>query len=46
MPVKIGRKTFDNFDEAVNYVRRTKKIPIEKARAYVATIERKEKKKK
>jgi len=43
MPLRLGKKVFDDFDSAVEYVRRVKKIPVERARAYVATIEREQK---
>lgn len=43
MPIKIGKKTFKTFNEAVTFIMRTKKLTKDKARAYVATIERKQK---
>lgn len=44
MPVKIGKRVFSDFDSAVEYIKNKKKIPVAKARAYVATIERAQKK--
>lgn len=43
MPIKIGNKTFASFAAAVRYIMRTKKMTKERASAYVATIERKQK---
>ncbi len=42
MPVTIGNKTFPNFKAAVKYIQRKKKMKKERAQAYVATIERKQ----
>jgi hypothetical protein len=43
MPIKMGDKTFRDFDAAVAFVMRTKGLSKERAQAYVATIERAEK---
>lgn len=43
MPIKIGKKTYKNFDAAVRAVMSAKKFTEKQARAYVATIERKQK---
>lgn len=42
MPIQIGDKTFEDFDEAVAYIMRTKQLDRKRASAYVARIERKE----
>jgi len=42
MPIKIGERTFKDFAAAVRYIMRTKKLDKERASAYVATIERKQ----
>ncbi len=44
MPIKIGKKTFKTFDGAVRYIIRRKKFSEKFAKAYVASIERKQKK--
>lgn len=45
MPVKMGNKKYKSHDSAAKAVSRKKGIPIERAHAYVATVERKQKKK-
>lgn len=45
MPIKIGKRTFKTFNGAVRYIRRTKRFSLERAKAYVATIDRKQNKK-
>jgi hypothetical protein len=45
MPVKISGKTYKSHDTAVKAVAKTKGISIDRAHAYVATVERKQKKK-
>ena len=45
MPIKIGKRTFKTFREAVAYIKRTKKFGDKRARAYVASIYEKQKKK-
>jgi len=42
MPIKLGKKVFDDFDAAAEYIKNKKKIPIKNARAYVAEVERKQ----
>jgi hypothetical protein len=42
MPIKIDNKTFGSFKQAVTYIIRKKKWTKERASAYVATIERKQ----
>ena len=42
MPIKIGDKTFRNFKAAVLHIMRKKKLSKERASAYVAVIERKQ----
>lgn len=43
MPIKIDSKSFQSFAAAVRYVMRKKRLSKERASAYVATIERKQK---
>jgi len=42
MPIKIGERTFKSFAQAVAYIMKKKKWKKERASAYVATIERKQ----
>jgi hypothetical protein len=44
MPIKIGTRTFKKFADAVRYVMRTKNLSKKQAQAYVASIERKQRK--
>lgn len=44
MPIKIGEKWYASFERAAQMIAKKKGIPIQRARAYVATIERKQKK--
>jgi hypothetical protein len=46
MPIKIGKRTFKTFNEAVNYVMEKKGLGRKRARAYVASIYEKQRKKK
>ncbi len=46
MPIKIGEKTFKTFRGAVLHVMRTRRLNETRAKAYVAPIERKQKKRK
>lgn len=39
MPIKIGKKTFDTFADAVDHIKSVKKLTKEQAQAYVAKIE-------
>ena len=46
MPItlSVGGKTkkYKNFDKAAQAVAKSKKIPLERAKAYVATVDRKQ----
>jgi len=44
MPIKIGEQSFLKFKDAVRFIMRTKNLTKARASAYVATIERKQKK--
>jgi len=44
MPIKIGSKTFKTFDAAVRHIKKTRHLTEERAKAYVAAIDRKQNK--
>ena len=40
MPVKLGKKSYKNFESAKEAVKKTKGLPETRASAYVASVER------
>jgi hypothetical protein len=40
MPVKLGKKSYKNFESAKEAVKKTKGLPEKRASAYVASVER------